>query len=229
MINKILRQKNGNDGVRFHKDTFEKTTEDRRQRVIDVAIAEFASKGYNATNINEIAKKSGVSIGAMYSYFASKEDLFLTIINKGFELLETVINGIDIHKGDIFSIVETLLRSSRDYAINYPELNQIYIDLTTQGLSSMSGRLSKQMESITAGFYREVLVKAKKEGRISQDINEGLMSFFIDNLVLMFQFSFASDYYKQRMAIFLGGDMLDDTENIIMGMMKFIKKALIYI
>ena len=210
---------------RYYKSTFENITEDRRAKIMDVAISEFAARGYNATNINVIAKKAGISIGSMYSYFESKEALFLTIVDEGFHLLETAINEVSAESEDIFDIFEKLLIYSRNYAINYPEMNQIYLDLTTQGLSSLSAKLSKQMESITAKFYYESLKAAKQKGIVRYDLDERLASFYLDNLIIMFQFSFTSDYYKERMKIFLGTDVIEDEDKIIKGLMDFVKKA----
>lgn len=79
---------------KFHKDTFENTTSMRRKKVLDEAIAEFANKGYHATSINEIARNANISIGAMYSYFASKEDLFLSIVNDAYELMNQILETV---------------------------------------------------------------------------------------------------------------------------------------
>lgn len=212
--------------VKYHKSTFDNTSEDRQQKVLDVAITEFAANGYNATNINVIARKAGISIGSMYSYFESKEALFLTAVDKGYHLLESALKEIDLENGDILEVFERLLRASRHYAINYPELNQIYLDVTTQGLSSLSSKLSKQMESITAELYCDVIKRAKQKGLIDPETDEQLVSFCLDNLILMFQFSFTSDYYKERMRIFLGPEAMEDEERIIQGVIGFVKKAL---
>ena len=210
----------------FYKSTFEKISEDKKEKIFEVAISEFASNGYSSTNINTIAKKAGISIGSMYSYFASKEDLFLTIVDEGFHLLEKALEEVHVDEGDIFEIIERLFRITREYAENYPEMNQLYLDLSTQGLSGLSSRLSCQMESITARLYTQILRKAKEQGTISPDIDEQLVSFCLDNLLVMFQFSFTSDYYKERMKIFLGDDGVKDEERIIKGIMKFVRKAL---
>ncbi|MEA4963426.1 TetR/AcrR family transcriptional regulator [Lutispora sp.] len=210
----------------FYKSTFEKISEDKREKIFEVAISEFASNGYSSTNINTIAKKAGISIGSMYSYFASKEDLFLTIVDEGFHLLEKALEEIHPDEGNIFEIIERLFRVTREYAENYPEMNQIYLDLSTQGLSGLSSRLSWQMESITAKLYAQILRKAKEQGTISPDIDDQLVSFCLDNLLVMFQFSFTSDYYKDRMKIFLGDDGVKDEERIIEGIMEFVRKAL---
>lgn len=212
--------------VKFHKDTFDKTTTDRRERVLEVAISEFATKGYNATNINEITKKSNISTGAMYSYFASKEDLFLTIVNNGYFVLEKVLKDVAASSKDISDFIERMLVASREYAIKYPELNQIYLNLTTQGLSQMAKRLSNKLETITIQLYRDVIRKAKSDGRIRNDIDEDISAFCIDSLITMYQFSFSSDYYKERMSIFLGKNRCNDIGDLEKSIMSFIKSAL---
>ena len=54
----------------------------------------------------------------------------------------------------------------------------------------------------------------------------GAAAFFVDNMLMVYQFSFAVDYFKDRMRIFLGEDKLDDPAAIEHIIMKFIRKAL---
>ena len=85
-------------GRKFHKDTFDKTTEDRRQMVLDVAIDEFAANGYNATSINDIAKKARISIGAMMSRISQAQLQGVPITNYGVVLayLNGILDKIDL-------------------------------------------------------------------------------------------------------------------------------------
>lgn len=191
--------------LKFHKDTFEKTTVERRQKVLEIATMEFATNGYNSTNINSIASKSGISIGALYSYFASKEDLFLGVVNNAYSVLEAALKEVAGSSVSVSEVIKKLLKTSREYALKFPELNQLYLELTTQSLSRMADRLSGQIETITVGLYRDVLKRAQKEGEISSDLDIDVAAFCIDNIIVIYQFSFAADYYKERMKIFLGG------------------------
>ena len=43
---------------------------------------------------------------------------------------------------------------------------------------------------------------------------------------MMLQFSFSCEYYRERMAIFLGSDCVDNPEKLIESFMHFIKNAL---
>lgn len=212
--------------TKFHKDTFDKTTEDRRQKVQAVAINEFAAKGYSATSINDIARKAHISIGAMYSYFASKEDLFLSIVNYSYNLMEYILKDVVEESSDIFDCVERMLVASRRFAMEYPQLNQIYLDITTQAHSHMSVKLSNKLEIITPHVLCNFIKQAKIDGRVSNELDERVISYCIDNIFMMYQFSFSSDYYKERMKIYIGEDRLDDIDLVEECIIKFIRVSL---
>ena len=51
----------------------------QRERILEGAAQSFADKGYRQTSIDEIARNLGISKGAVYIYFKSKEELFVAI------------------------------------------------------------------------------------------------------------------------------------------------------
>lgn len=210
----------------FHKETFEKISDIKRERLFQVAITEFAANGYSVTNINTIAKNADISIGSMYNYFESKEDLFLAIVDHGYGILEKALEQVITDDGTIFEIIERLFRITSAYTKSHKEMNQIYLDLSTQGLSNLSKRLSCKMETITNELYSKILKSAKEKNEIRADINDNLIAFYIDNLLVMYQFSLTSSYYKERMEIFLGEEICHDSEKIIMTMVDYIRKVL---
>jgi len=50
--------------------------EEAKNRILEAANKVFAEKGYHEATMDDIAKRLGVSKGAIYLYFPSKEDLF---------------------------------------------------------------------------------------------------------------------------------------------------------
>jgi AcrR family transcriptional regulator len=50
--------------------------EEAKSRILEAANKVFAEKGYHEATMDDIAKRLGVSKGAIYLYFPSKEDLF---------------------------------------------------------------------------------------------------------------------------------------------------------
>jgi TetR/AcrR family transcriptional regulator len=211
---------------KHYKDAFDKISEDKRRRIIEAAIAEFSDKGFVAANINVIAKNAGISIGSMYNYFDSKESLFLTIVDYGYAVLEGVIASIDLEKGNIFDKFELLVRAAQQFSKAHPELIRIYLDSASSGLGHLSERLSRQVESITAEFYRGLIAEAKAAGLVARDIDAHAAAFCIDNLILLMQYSYTSGYFRERMKIFAGDDALENDEKIVAGIMRFIRGGL---
>jgi AcrR family transcriptional regulator len=48
-----------------------------RDRIIQAAVSVFAEKGYHRATISDVVKRSGLSVGAIYTHFRNKEELFL--------------------------------------------------------------------------------------------------------------------------------------------------------
>src|SRR5215208_1915313 len=53
------------------------TSEERRDQLIDAAVAEFAANGFHATSTTEIARRAGISQPYVYALFPNKHELFL--------------------------------------------------------------------------------------------------------------------------------------------------------
>lgn len=59
-----------------------------RQRVMDAAADVFGEKGFRAASLNDVADRAGHTIGAVYSNFASKDDLFRALMLERLHRLE---------------------------------------------------------------------------------------------------------------------------------------------
>jgi AcrR family transcriptional regulator len=54
----------------------------------------FADKGYAKTSIEQIAREASLSVGAIYLYFRSKEDLYVSLLEETLELFDTELAQI---------------------------------------------------------------------------------------------------------------------------------------
>ena len=54
---------------------------DYAKRVLDAAVTEFSEHGFDAARIADVARRGGVSTGAIYSRWRDKRDLFLGAVN----------------------------------------------------------------------------------------------------------------------------------------------------
>lgn len=66
--------------------------------ILDVSLPLFAQKGFNGTNVADIAEKAGIGKGTIYEYFNSKEEIFTNLIEswttKANDNLNELLNDI---------------------------------------------------------------------------------------------------------------------------------------
>lgn len=66
----------------------------RRRRIQRAAREVFAEKGYAKTSIEQVARQASLSVGAIYLYFRSKEDLYVSLLEETFEVFEAELTQI---------------------------------------------------------------------------------------------------------------------------------------
>jgi AcrR family transcriptional regulator len=209
----------------YFKEAFQKIPDEKQRKILDAAIMEFAGNGFDSANINSIAQNSGISVGSVYKYFDNKEDLYLTVIHTGVETLKGVLEEI-MESGDGFEKrIEKILRAIQSYSRDNVHLTRLYNEMTTENRSGLVWKIVSDMENATAGLYKSLIEKAQERGEIRADADPGLFAFYLDNLFILLQFSYACDYYKERMKIFVGEDVFEQDEKVVEQLMKFIKGA----
>ena len=71
------------------------TAGERREQLISVGRAVFAERGFEATPVEEIAERAGVSKPIVYEHFGGKEGLYAVIVDREVQtLLRMIIDGM---------------------------------------------------------------------------------------------------------------------------------------
>ncbi len=209
----------------YFKEAFLKIAEDKKNNILDAAIVEFAEYGFDSANINNIARNAGVSVGSMYKYFDNKEDLFLTVIHYGVETLKTILSEIIQGKEALDVKIEKIIRAIQYQSRRNVHLTKLYNEMATENRSGLVWKIVSDMENATAGLYASFIEEAQKTGMVRTDIKANYFAFFLDNLFITLQFSYASEYYKERMKLYISEDIFDQDELMVDQLMKFIKGA----
>src|SRR5689334_25224689 len=61
---------------------FRRRKAERPAEIVAAALSVFAERGFAAAKLDEIAARAGVSKGALYLYFETKEDLFRAVVDQ---------------------------------------------------------------------------------------------------------------------------------------------------
>jgi AcrR family transcriptional regulator len=67
---------------------------DRRALIVRVAATLFRERGYSSTTVREIAVEVGLSSGALFHHFNTKEDILLEVVAAGLQGCMATINAV---------------------------------------------------------------------------------------------------------------------------------------
>lgn len=210
------------------KKTFNRIDDEKKYAVLTTAMNEFSSKGFNSANINVIAADAEVSVGAMYKYFDSKRALYLTCVEWAMHHLNQKIEDVIKQDSDLLVMLENIIRTIQKYREENQTFTKLYYEMATESNAEYAMLISSQIEGVTSNLYSAYVEHAKTNKQIRQGIDSRYFAFFIDNILMMLQFSYSCEYYIDRMKIYTYKDVLDNDDKLIEQVMLFIKGALFY-
>jgi AcrR family transcriptional regulator len=145
-----------------------KLIEKRREQIIEAAVELFISKGFHKTTTREISRASGFSIGTLYEYIESKEDVLYLVCDAIHEevegrLKEILVNGVS---GAVMlkAAIEGFLRVMDEMQ---DRVLLIYQEIKSLPKETMRYVLAKE-EEITS-FFEEILHRGRQDGSLKID------------------------------------------------------------
>ncbi|MFZ5353802.1 MAG: TetR/AcrR family transcriptional regulator [Bacillota bacterium] len=109
---------------------FENLSEEKRSKIIDCALAEFAEKGYEQASTNNIVKEAGISKGILFHYFKTKKDLYKYLLFYSIDIMYTkMIKMMDFKSNDYFERMLEVSAIKMSIQIEYPEIYSMVVDM----------------------------------------------------------------------------------------------------
>lgn len=91
-VNTVCMRRGGDMGLRLSRAERRQQT---HEELVTAAEACFVGRGFHATSVDEVAERAGYTKGAVYSNFASKEDLFFAVYQRRVaQVLTDVVPGL---------------------------------------------------------------------------------------------------------------------------------------
>ena len=94
-------------------------SEETRSKIIVSAVKLFSAKGYNIASVDDICADAGISKGAFYHHFKSKQDLFLALLDGW---LETIDNAIEASRDK--TVPETFMQITEAFPYIFATANE---------------------------------------------------------------------------------------------------------
>ena len=142
--------------------------EEARSRILDSANKVFAEKGYHEATMDDIAKRLGVSKGAIYLYFSSKEDLFKAMCKTAPQAFKEILYSSFRDEGNPIQSATKFFDKMLKLSASNPGLS---FEILSE--ASRNPTLKRILERNHAE-YKEVLTSFLAEGRKRKIVGENL-------------------------------------------------------
>ncbi len=176
--------------------TFFNLDQEKRDRVLDSAIDEFAKNGYSKASITSIVNKAEIAKGSFYQYFKNKYDLFKYIIEIAVERkLEYINRSINSYNSE-FDFIEywkMLNKAGIKFAKDNKDLATISLSLIKNKDKEKFNDIITQLKPLSDEMFEELIKKAQRKGQIRNDINQE----YISHLLYKSSF-FITEYFLEE-------------------------------
>lgn len=140
------------------KSLFKQLEPEKRKRIIDAGIREFAEKSYSEASTNRVVKEAGISKGSLFKYFDSKEDLYFYLLDQAIaELSAGIADRVKALKGDIFDIILQYAEAEFDWHLNNPDRYRLMKRAFTDDGSEIYEKTKERYRVSAESMYEELL------------------------------------------------------------------------
>lgn len=152
----------------------EEHLEARRQQIVDAAFRCFARRGFHPTTMQDICAEAGLSAGAIYRYFAGKEEIISSACDASQEASDTEMLRDAVAEPDTAAVLSRLAREffSRLDGPSADAMNRGVLQLWAE--LAVNDRVRESFEShraeLAAGI-RDVVVEAQRRGHFAPGLD----------------------------------------------------------
>ncbi len=151
--------------------------------ILQSALIEFSSKGYDGARVDEIAKRAGISKPLIYEYFGDKEAVYSAALREAYLQIRAGEETLDMASQD----PEAAIRALVTFTMNHYRRNPWFISiLNTENLRG--GSTIKKMEDASeiqtelVQELRAVLNRGKEAGQFREGVDAVELYIFIASL-----------------------------------------------
>lgn len=203
------------------KQTFYNLPEDKRQRVIEAAIDEFAKHTYHKASITRIVNTAGIAKGSFYQYFEDKKDLFKYIVELGsqkkLEYFSHVIANTE--NMNFFQIIKEIYVSGIRLSKEYPRLTSIGYKLMESSNDALRKEIYGENLPKSNEFFEGLLIRGIEKGEINPNINIPFVAYTLTNLSISI-----GEYFYTEVKVSDDSQILDLVDDMLFVIENGIKK-----
>ncbi|PTM57837.1 TetR/AcrR family transcriptional regulator [Desmospora activa] len=129
--------------------TFESLEEEKRQRILNAALQEFAEKGFDEASTNTIVKQANIGKGMLFYYFKNKQTLYDYLVDYAITTVdEQYVQKIDMDNRDFIDRLQDTAKKKLACYNEYPHLFTFLGNVSLNEMTLLKKDLHDRMLSL---------------------------------------------------------------------------------
>jgi len=170
--------------------------------ILENALQIIIKDGYSSFTMRGVAKKSKMSATNLYNYFSNKDEIYISLVIRGFQKLYDSLNSVYISNLDLTSKAKKMIEEYLEFGFNHahyydimfttktPKYND-YVDTPFEKLAAIEMELSMKIKKIVEELVGELLpeknIKTVKNMQIKVveiwSMLHGIITFYNNGLI----------------------------------------------
>jgi len=157
--------------VLLPQQTFFNLPEEKRQKVLQVAMEEFARNTYENASLSRIVNKLNIAKGSMYQYFLDKKDLYKYVVQSVYKQKRQYLQPVWYkHSQDFYQLLSAYYRSSWQYAQEHPVHHRVIANFWNSRDAEMRQEILREKKMRNIEFFDQ-LEQAMARGQVTRELN----------------------------------------------------------
>ena len=139
-----------------------------REKILEKALAIIATKGLDGLTMRSLAKKTGMTAPNLYNFFTGKDEIYIHLVIRGFEMLDQNLRAAAALHKDAVERLRAMISAYLAFGISHPRYYDImftratpkyndYIGTPLEKMSAVEYKISMDIAALALDAAKEVM------------------------------------------------------------------------
>lgn len=199
------------------KQTFFNLPEAKREKILQVAVAELAERGYKGAGVSRIVAAAGIAKGSFYQYFEDLDDLYIYIMQEMIAKRKLGVLEQQKSRLETLSLTEFLRAAFKQQVEAFrqsPLLLMVAVDFMRLNGEPIFQRLMGKYDDTRSTYFMPYIQYEVEQGELDPNVNARLLNFMLVSVGQYLMVRYSGEELA-NISVEMVDELVDDLEYIL--------------
>jgi futalosine hydrolase len=190
------------------RKTFQNLSEEKQERIIQIAVEEFGNKGFEGASINSMVGRMKIAKGSIFQYFGDKRGFFLFIFNQSVDMVKRYLRSVrDQSLDEELPIrLNKTLSAGITFIQKHPMLYRLYMKVLFESNAPFRDEIIDSLRQHSTRYLKSLLENARLKKELNNNIDVEKAAFVLDAIMDRFLSAHTIKHLDSGLGIYHASD-----------------------